>query len=147
MPKAYVKLAALPFMSLSQAAENYPACRRSDESVPFRLRVLNSSKKILLIGHSGGAAMTALLASRFPASADAYLLATCPCDVPQWQQWRQWRNASAGKTERWRHSLSPQDEVGKIKASTRIALVVGNRDDAPATFGFPPYSSLGYKLP
>jgi dienelactone hydrolase len=91
-----------------------------------RLRALNRGKKILLIGHSGGAAMTALLASRFPASADAYLLAACPCDVPQW---RQWRNAPTGKAGRWAHSLSPQDEVGKIKASTRIALVVGNRDD------------------
>jgi dienelactone hydrolase len=91
-----------------------------------RLRALNRGKKILLIGHSVGAAMTALLASRFPASADAYLLAACPCDVPQW---RQWRNASTGKTGRWVHSLSPQDEVEKIKASTRIALVVGNKDD------------------
>lgn len=91
-----------------------------------RLRALNSGKKILLIGHSGGAAMAALLASRFPASADAYLLAACPCDVPQW---RQLRNASTGKTGRLTHGLSPHDEVDKIKASTRIALVVGIRDD------------------
>ena len=90
------------------------------------LRTLNPGKKILLIGHSGGAAMAALLASRFSASADAYLLAACPCDVPQW---RQWRNASAGKTVSWTHSLSPQDEVQNIRADARIALVVGNRDD------------------
>lgn len=90
------------------------------------LRVLNPGKKILLIGHSDGAAMTALLASRFPVSADAYLLAACPCDVPRWLQWR---NGSAGKADNWTHSLSPQDEVKKIRATTRIALVVGNRDD------------------
>ena len=91
-----------------------------------RLRALNAGKKILLIGHSGGAAMAALLASRFPASADAYLLAGCPCDLAQW---RQWRNASAGQTEPWTRSLSPLNEVGKTRSGTRIALVVGTRDD------------------
>ncbi len=91
-----------------------------------KLRASNPGKKILLIGYSGGAAMTALLASRFPASADAYLLAGCPCDVPGW---RQWRDASTGKTSPWLQSLSPQDEVGKIKAGTRMALVVGSKDD------------------
>jgi pimeloyl-ACP methyl ester carboxylesterase len=90
------------------------------------LRSLNPGKKILLIGHSGGAAMAALLASRFPGSADAYLLAACPCDVPAW---RQWRSNSAGKTGAWSHSLSPLAEVGKINPDTRIALVVGNKDE------------------
>ena len=90
------------------------------------LRTLNPGKKILLIGYSGGAAMTALLAGRFPASADAYLLAACPCDVPQW---RQWRNTLLGQAAHWTHSLSPQGEVDNIKAGTRISLVVGNKDD------------------
>ena len=91
-----------------------------------QLRTLNPGKKMLLIGHAGGAAMAALLASRFPASADAYLLAACPCDVPQWRQWRQ---TSAGSAASWTHSLSPQAEVGKIKADARIRLVVGSKDD------------------
>lgn len=64
-----------------------------------RLRALNPGKKVLLIGHAGGAAMAALLSSRFPASADAYLLAACPCDVAKW---RQWRNASASKVTGWK---------------------------------------------
>ncbi|MEO5659242.1 MAG: prolyl oligopeptidase family serine peptidase [Polaromonas sp.] len=97
-----------------------------------RLRVINSGKKILLIGHSGGAVMAALLASRFPASADAYLLAACPCDVPHWQQSR---NAPTGKTGRLAQGLSAHDEVDKIKARARIAVVVGNKDDnTPAKF-------------
>ncbi len=92
-----------------------------------RLRAHNAGKKILLIGHSGGAAMAALLASRFPASADAYLLAGCPCDLVQW---RQWRSTSAGQANPWPHSLSPLNEVDKTRAGTRIALVVGTRDDS-----------------
>jgi len=90
------------------------------------LRSLNSGKKILLIGHSGGAAMAALLASRFPGSADAYLLAACPCDVPAW---RQWRGTSAGKAGAWSRSLSPLAEAGKLSPDTRISVVVGNKDE------------------
>lgn len=90
------------------------------------LRNVNSGRKILLIGHSGGAAMAALVASRFPGSADAYLLAACPCDVPAW---RQWRNSSAGKAGAWSRSLSPLAEAGKTSADTQVGVVVGNKDE------------------
>lgn len=90
------------------------------------LRNLNPGKKILLAGHSGGSAMTALVASRFPASADAYLLMGCPCDVPQW---RLWRNSSANRTGVWGRSLSPLEEARKMPADTLIGIVVGNRDE------------------
>lgn len=89
------------------------------------LRSLNPNKKILLVGHSGGAAMAALLAGRFPGSADAYLLAACPCDVPAW---RQWRAGSAGKKGAWT-SLSPLAEAGKLPPGTLVSLVVGNKDE------------------
>ena len=91
-----------------------------------RLRSLNSGKKLLLIGHSDGAVMAALLASRFPASADAYLLAACPCDLPKRLQSQ---DVLTVKIVNGMHGLSPQDEVGSIRAGTRIALVVGNKDD------------------
>ncbi|EJL77765.1 hypothetical protein PMI15_04571 [Polaromonas sp. CF318] len=91
----------------------------------LQLRSLNPGKKILLVGHSGGAAMAALLAARFPGSADAYLLAACPCDVPAW---RQWRADSAGKKGAWT-SLSPLAEAGKVPPATLISLVVGNKDE------------------
>lgn len=90
-----------------------------------QLRSLNPGKKILLVGHSGGAAMAALLAGRFPASADAYLLAACPCDVAAW---RQWRGNSAGKKGAWT-GLSPLAEAGKVQPATLISLVVGNKDE------------------
>ena len=90
------------------------------------LRQLNPGKKLLLIGHSGGSAMAALTAARFPASADAYMVAACPCDVPAWREWRQ---ASAGRGGQWTNSLSPQAEASKVPGGTRIALLVGSRDD------------------
>lgn len=73
-----------------------------------RLRNLHVGKKILLIGHSGGAAVAAQLPGRFPESADAYLLVGCPCHQAQWRT---------------------------VKANTRISLLVGtNDDDTPASF-------------
>ncbi len=99
---------------------------RSELGVSEGESSLNPGRKILLIGHSGGAAMAALLASRFPGSADAYLLAGCPCDVPAW---RQWRNSSAGKSGAWSRSLSPLAEAEKINPDTQISVVVGNKDE------------------
>lgn len=90
------------------------------------LRQLHPDKKLLLIGHSGGSAMTALVAARFPASADAYLVVACPCDIAPW---REWRNTSAGRTGTWPNSLSPLAEADSVPAGTRIALVVGSKDD------------------
>jgi pimeloyl-ACP methyl ester carboxylesterase len=94
-------------------------------SALVNLRSRNPDKKILLVGHSGGAAMAALLAGRFPGSADAYLLAACPCDVPAW---RQWRGNSASKKGAWT-SLSPLAEVAKMPPGTLVSLVVGNKDE------------------
>jgi len=91
-----------------------------------QLRQLHPGKKLLLVGHSGGAAMTGLVAARFPQSADAYLLAACPCDVPPWREWRQ---SSAGRGGFWPNSLSPLAEAPKVPVSTRIALIVGSQDD------------------
>lgn len=90
------------------------------------LRQLHPGKKLLLIGHSGGSAMTALVAARFATSADAYLVAACPCDIGPWRAWRQ---SSAGRGGHWPNSLSPLAEVSKIPAATRIALIVGSKDD------------------
>ncbi|MEO8387569.1 alpha/beta hydrolase [Polaromonas sp.] len=90
------------------------------------LRILNPGKKILLVGHSGAAAMAALVAGRFPGSADAYLLAGCPCDAPAW---RKWRNVPAGRAGAPDSSLSPLTEVEKIGSAALISVVVGNKDE------------------
>lgn len=90
------------------------------------LRAVYPGRKILLAGHSGGAAMAALLAARDPDSADAWLLAACPCDVPAW---RRWRASSGGSSATWTRSLSPIADVGRVPAGTRIAIVAGTRDD------------------
>lgn len=90
------------------------------------LRATYPGKRWLLIGHSGGSAMAALVASRFSESADGYLLAGCPCDV---DRWRDWRNSSAGRSGRWSRSLSPLAEAGKVPVGSYVRLIVGDKDD------------------
>ena len=87
-----------------------------------QIRLRNPGKKFLLAGHAGGAVLAALLASRYPTSADAWLLAACPCDVQRWRQ-------SFPKLANTGIELSPQTELGRILPAMRMGVVVGNRDD------------------
>ncbi|RYX95859.1 MAG: alpha/beta fold hydrolase [Comamonadaceae bacterium] len=93
------------------------------------LRKLNPARKVLLVGYSGGAATAALLASRFPGSADAYLLAACPCDVPAWRQWRKAAGGSPSDATPWTRSLSPVAETAGIRPDTLVSVVVGAKDE------------------
>lgn len=90
------------------------------------IKSASPGKRILLIGHSGGAAMTALMAARHATSADAYLLAACPCDIKPWREWRQQSTGGAGY---WPNSLSPQAEANRIGPDAMIRLIIGSKDD------------------
>lgn len=44
------------------------------------------ARKLVVVGHSGGASLTANILGRHPALLDAALLVSCPCDVEKWRQ-------------------------------------------------------------
>lgn len=90
------------------------------------IKSANPGKRIVLIGHSGGAAMTALMAARHTKIADAYLLAACPCDI---KPWREWRQQSTGRPGYWPNSLSPQAEANRMEPGAVVRLIVGSKDD------------------
>ena len=52
------------------------------------LKTAYKSEKLVLVGHSGGAATSALVLGKHPGVADAALLLGCPCDVPPWRDHR-----------------------------------------------------------
>lgn len=89
------------------------------------LRAFYPDRKVVLTGHSGGAALTALVMGMHPGKADGAVLVGCPCDVPAW---RNWRNTSAGKSGVW-VSLSPLDKAGGVSKSAPIVAVTGEKDD------------------
>ena len=101
------------------------------ERVAGALRVLREtykSKKLILVGHSGGAATSSIVLGKYPGLADAALLLGCPCDVPPW---RQHRNAQRGRSgaSGWPNSLNPLAFIEGIPAGTPVLAVTGAQDD------------------
>jgi len=86
------------------------------------------AQRVILVGHSGGAAIAADLLGRHPGIANAALLVGCPCDVPQWR-----RHMLAKQVNPlWLlpvDSLSPASLAPGIAPGTRIVALVGADDD------------------
>lgn len=91
-----------------------------------QLRSTYRPEKIVLVGHSGGAATAALVLGKHPGAADAALLLACPCDVPPW---RDHRNAQRGRGGPWANSLNPLQFISGIPAGTPVMAVTGSQDD------------------
>jgi predicted esterase len=89
---------------------------------------------VILLGHSGGAALSADLIARDSALADAALLLSCPCDVPAWRQ----HMKTLYPSPLWDQpvpSVSPMDVVDKVSPTTRVWMMVGEKDNvAPPDF-------------
>ena len=89
------------------------------------LKVRFRPSRTIVGGTSGGAAMSALVVGRHPGVVDAAWLNACPCQV---QPWRAWREQSANRKRPWSSSLSPDENLAGIARGTRIAVVVGDKD-------------------
>lgn len=83
-------------------------------------------KHLVLLGHSGGAATSALVMGKHPGIVDGALLLSCPCDVPPW---RAHRNAQRGRSGGWVHSLNPLEYAARIPANSSIMVATGSFDD------------------
>jgi pimeloyl-ACP methyl ester carboxylesterase len=96
-------------------------------------------RRVVLVGHSGGSAITAdLLGSRQGSLVDAALLVSCPCDLAEWR--RHMQSIKGGAIwERPARSLSPIAVVADIPAPVRIWMLVGSDDKIT-----PPALTLAY---
>lgn len=90
------------------------------------LKTRYQSSRVLLVGHSGGAAIAALILGRHPAAVDGAILLGCPCDVPTW---RQHRGLQRGRQTYWPNSLNPLDIVSKIPTDKVVLAITGSQDD------------------
>jgi len=77
--------------------------------------------KTIIVGHSGGAAIAALILGRHPGTAKGAILAACPCDVNKWVQMGGKR---LGKT-----ALSPHDYVESIEPDVSVIALTGMQDN------------------
>lgn len=115
--------------------DNYtPAVVGAVAAALAELRQRYHARRVVVVGHSGGAAIAADVLARYPAAAEAALLVACPCDVPRWRQHMQRQQGGAW----WLapvSSLSPLALVGGVASTTPITLVVGTADSvAPPRF-------------
>jgi len=76
---------------------------------------------VVLVGHSGGAAISGVITGKYPGLVNAALLGACPCNVPDWRMRRRGRN-------NWGFSLSPHDFVDAVHEGTRIIAMTGSDD-------------------
>ena len=83
------------------------------------LREHHKASHLVVVGHSGGAAISGVILGRHPGVADAAVLAACPCFVAEWRAGRR----------RWTQSLSPDEVIKHVPVATRVLALTGDADD------------------
>ncbi len=88
-----------------------------------RLRDKYKPSSLLLVGHSGGAAIAAVLLGMKPQLADGAILLACPCDLAFWRKGRR------GGT--W-ISEDPMHWIDKVRSDIKLVALTGSRDATTA---------------
>lgn len=100
-----------------------------------QLRGKYHAAKVVLVGHSGGAAITGDLLGRWPSKVNGALLVACPCDLAAW---RKHMFETRGQNPIWLRpvrSLSPMDLAENVSERVHVRLLVGSEDTvAPPQF-------------
>ena len=90
------------------------------------LRAHYKPSRVVLLGHSGGAMISGLLAGKHPGTADAAVLVGWGCDTVDW---RAWRIFSAGRKGAWNSSLSAEKFLGGVPQSMPMLAITGDKDN------------------
>jgi pimeloyl-ACP methyl ester carboxylesterase len=84
-----------------------------------KLRFTYKPKRVILVGHSGGAATAAVLLSMRPKLAESAVLVSCPCDLAAWR---------IGKRGAPWTSENPILWLDGIPAATKVVALTGTKD-------------------
>jgi pimeloyl-ACP methyl ester carboxylesterase len=79
----------------------------------------------VLVGHSGGAAISADLLGRLPSAVDGALLASCPCDLVAWRAHMMRKKDNNPIWSMPIHALSPQQLANKVSPAVHVSVLVG----------------------
>jgi pimeloyl-ACP methyl ester carboxylesterase len=108
--------------------DNYtPAVIDTVTDAVTQLKRTYGAKRVVIAGHSGGAAIAGAIMGRHPGVADAALLVSCPCDVPQWRVHMQ----TASENATWSkpvETVSPIEQVNGVDGTAHITMIVGQQD-------------------
>jgi len=81
------------------------------------LRVHYRVSKLVVVGHSGGAATAGVILGKFPSVIDDAILVGCPCNMAQYRAGRSFR------------SLSPDRYVANVRKQAKVVALTGSKDD------------------
>jgi pimeloyl-ACP methyl ester carboxylesterase len=102
-------------------ADNWPQATIAEiGTVIERLRLRYKPGTVIIVGHSGGAAITAVLLGMKPHLAEAAILVGCPCDV---FTWRAGRRGPAWVSE------NPMQWIDKVSPAAKVTVLTGSRDN------------------
>jgi poly(3-hydroxybutyrate) depolymerase len=105
-------------------ADNWPRAIIADIGTAIeRLRLKYKPDAVIIAGHSGGAAIAAVLLGMKPQLAGAAILVACPCDLVGWR---------AGRRGMPWVSENPMQWVDKVSPATKVIALTGSRDDTTA---------------
>lgn len=84
------------------------------------LKATIGAKRVVALGHSGGAAQLGVIIGRYPGLIDSAVLVSLPAYI---SRWRKMNSRSA-----WTKSQSPHSFANKVPASTRVLAFTGGSD-------------------
>lgn len=91
------------------------------DSVAAGIRTLKEHyrpAKVILVGHSGGAATAGIILGRYPGLADGAVLVSCVCNTETMVKWQRW----VGVTD------SPHQFAKTLAKNVRVVAMTGDRD-------------------
>lgn len=110
------------------SGENYTLSVANDLAAAIQsLKQRWGAPSIILVGHSGGAAVAANIAALFPGLVQHLFLVACPCDVPAFRQ----HMARLHWSPMWllpADSLSPIQTLDRMSSETKITAISGAND-------------------
>lgn len=92
------------------------------------LQRAHSARAVVLVGHSGGAALSADLLALHPELAKAALLVSCPCDLPAWRAHMKTLQHGAAIWDRPVDSVSALDLAPQVPKADVVRMMVGGVD-------------------
>jgi pimeloyl-ACP methyl ester carboxylesterase len=97
-------------------------------SVIEQLKARYNPGHTVIVGHSGGAAISAILVGRWPNAADGVLLVSCPCNLELWRKHMEQIQDNPIWIEPV-ESVSPINVVSDVPKTTHVHMLVGSNDN------------------
>jgi pimeloyl-ACP methyl ester carboxylesterase len=91
------------------------------------LKRRSHARKVVVAGHSGGAAIAANILGRHPEVIDAALLVSCPCEVEKWRQ-HMFQLTGQSVFQVRIDTLSPIEQLTGMSDQAQVTMMVGSQD-------------------